>query len=71
VLDRPQTVFELISEMWNSPGFNPVAPPSECHSDFIDAIDCSFVKVEFLNPATPQKIEDILVQHMVCTCSVY
>jgi hypothetical protein len=47
--------------MWNSPDFNPIAPPSECHSDFIDAIDCSFVNVEVLNPATPQKIEDILV----------
>ena len=47
--------------MWNSPDFNPVAPPSECHSDYIDAIDCSFVNIEFLNPATPQKIEDILV----------
>jgi hypothetical protein len=25
---RPKTVFEVISELWNSPDFNPVAPAS-------------------------------------------
>jgi hypothetical protein len=56
---RPQTVFELVSDMWNSPDFNPVAPASECHSDFQSAIMCSYEQVEGLCPATPQRIEDV------------
>ena len=61
LLYRPKTVFEVISEMWNNRDFNPIAPSSECHTDFIDAIDCSYSNVEMLAPAAPQKIEDILV----------
>jgi hypothetical protein len=45
--------------MWNSPTFNPVAPPSTCHIDFQTATDCSFEAVSRLNAATPQKIQDI------------
>ena len=56
---RPQTVFEVISDMWNSPDFNPVAPASECHSDFQSATICSYEQVEGLCPATPQRIEDV------------
>ena len=56
---RPQTVFELVSDMWNSPDFNPVAPASECHSDFQSATICSYEQVEGLCPATPQRIEDV------------
>ena len=58
---RPPTVFEAIAEMWNSPHFNPIAPASECHFDFVNAIDCSYEQVAGLSPATPQKIEDIIV----------
>jgi hypothetical protein len=31
-----------MSDMWNSPNFNPVAPASNCHTDYIDAIDCLY-----------------------------
>ena len=54
---RPLTVFEVISDMWNSPEFNPVAPASACHSDFQSCTTCLFKQVEGLAPATPQKIE--------------
>jgi hypothetical protein len=47
--------------MWNSPHFNPIAPASECHFDFVNAIDCSYEQVPGLSPATPQKIKDIIV----------
>lgn len=50
-----------MSDMWNSSDFNPVAHASDCHTDYIDAIDCSHTNVEMLSPATPQKIEDLLV----------
>ena len=56
---RPKTVFEVIAEMWNSRTYNPVAPPSTCHIDFQTATDCSFQAVSTLNPATPQKVQDI------------
>ncbi len=46
--------------MWNSPHFNPIACSSECHFDFVNAIDCLYDQVARLSPATPQKIEDII-----------
>ena len=46
--------------MWNSDQFNPIAPASNCHFDFVDAIDCSYEQVAGLSPAAPQKIEDIV-----------
>ena len=58
-INRPKTVFEVIAEMWNSRTYNPVAPPSTCHIDFQTATDCSFQAVSTLNPATPQKVQDI------------
>jgi hypothetical protein len=54
-------VFEVVSEMWNSPDFNPVAPSSDCHSDFERATTCFYEDVQALSPATPQEIEDIFV----------
>ena len=59
--NRPPTVFEAIAELWNSAHFNPIAPASECHVDFVSAIDCSHEKVAGFSPAAPQKIEDIIV----------
>jgi hypothetical protein len=57
---RPKTVFEVIAELWNSPDYNPVAPPSDCHADFQTASTvCSYEDVASLPPATPQRIEDI------------
>ena len=56
---RPKTVFEVISELWNSPDYNPVAPASECHVDYVSATVCSYEQVQALTPATPQKIQDI------------
>jgi hypothetical protein len=57
---RPPTAFELISDKWNNPSFNPVAPVSNCHYDFATAIDCSHHLVGTMMPATPQKVEDHL-----------
>jgi hypothetical protein len=49
----------VIADLWNSPDFNPVAPPSDCHLDFHTATNCSYEEVAGLSPATPQRIEDI------------
>ena len=49
----------MIADLWNSPDFNPVAPPSDCHLDFHTATNCSYEDVAGLSPATPQRIEDI------------
>jgi len=57
--DRPKTVFEIISEQWNSPEFNPIAPASDCHVDYVSATICSYEQVAALLPATPEKIQDI------------
>ncbi|KAI2512413.1 hypothetical protein MHU86_2075 [Fragilaria crotonensis] len=38
---RPKTVFEVISDLWNSPEFNPIAPASDCHVDYIQDIFAS------------------------------
>ena len=60
-IDRPLTVFEVMSNLWNSDEFNPIAPASECHVDFLSAIDCSHEHVVELSQATPQRIEDLMV----------
>lgn len=60
-LFRPKTVFELITDMWNSSVFNSVAPLSECHFEFQTATDCLYKLVKSLAPAAPKKIEDIFV----------
>jgi hypothetical protein len=54
-------VFEVLSDLWNSEEFNPMASASECHVDYISAIDCSHFHVAGLAPATPQRIEDLMV----------
>jgi hypothetical protein len=56
---RPKTVYEVIAELWKSPDYNPVAPPSDCHADFQMATVCSYDDIAGLSPATPQRIEDI------------
>ncbi len=58
---RPATVFEVIAKLWNSSQFNLVAPVSDCHFNFLTAIDCSNEHVAGLAPATPTWIEDIFV----------
>ena len=52
--NRPLTVFEVISNMWNSPEFDPVAPASECHSNFQSCTIGSFKQVKGLAPASMQ-----------------
>jgi len=59
---RQRTVFELISDRWNDPSFNPVAAPSTCHVDFTEEIDCSHEQVADMMEATPQKVENLLTQ---------
>ena len=55
LVHRPLTVFEL-SDLWNDRDFNPIAPSSECHSDYVTSTDCSIARVAHLRPATPQKM---------------
>ena len=55
---RPQTVFEVVSDIWNSPELNLVAPALECHSNFQSATICLYEQVEGLCPATPQRMDD-------------
>ena len=50
-----------MSDLWNSSQFNPVAPASDCHSDFGTATDCSYEHVAELTPATATRMEDIIV----------
>ena len=57
---RPQTAFELIADRWNDEHFNPVAPSSNCHEDFLATTDCSHSRVAMMMRAAPQKVEDIL-----------
>ena len=62
LIDRPPTVFEVMSDLvWNNDAFNIIAPASECHVDFISAINCSHEDVAGLSPATAQRIEDLMV----------
>jgi hypothetical protein len=57
---REQTVYEMIADLWNDETFNPVLQPSEVHSDFQLATDCSYEKVKTLVPATASKVENYL-----------
>jgi hypothetical protein len=59
-LYRSQTVFEAIADLWNSPAFNPYAPPSECHSDYVTGTICFHNEIVDYSVATAQKVEDIL-----------
>ena len=55
---RQPTAFEIMADRWNDPLYNPVAPPSDVHIDFIDATDCSHSHVSSFIKATPSKIKD-------------
>jgi hypothetical protein len=61
LIDRPPTVFEVMSDLLNNDAFNPITPASECHMAFMSAIDCSHEHVVGLSPATPQRFEDLMV----------
>jgi hypothetical protein len=61
LINRPPTVFELETDQWNNDALSPIAPASECHVDFMSAIDCSHEHVAGLSPATPQRIKDLMV----------
>jgi hypothetical protein len=61
LIDRRPAVFEVISELWNSNEFNPIASAYECQVDFLCAIDCSYAQVAGLSQATPQRIEDLML----------
>ena len=52
---RPLIVFELLSDLWNDRDFNPIAPSSEYHSDYVTSMDCSFARVAHLRPATHRR----------------
>ena len=54
VFFKPQTVFECIAELLrNDSAFNPSAPSSSCHEDFMSSTDCSYFLVSALIPASP------------------
>ena len=57
---RPLTVYELLSNLWNSETFNPIAPASLCHSDFALATDCSYEQVRGLQQATFRRLQTAL-----------
>jgi hypothetical protein len=56
---------KIISELCNRLGFNPVAPPFDCHFDFQVVTDCFYNLVQPLSSkATPDTIEDVFVSSM-------
>jgi hypothetical protein len=55
---RDKTVYELISDRWNSEMFNPVVPINPCHEDFLEATDCGYAVIAGLAPSTPLKVCD-------------
>ena len=57
---RPPTAFEMISNRWNDPSFNPIAQASTVHQEFMAATNCSHSLVGSITPATPQKVKDAL-----------
>lgn len=59
---RASSAYELIADKWNCPQFNPVTEIMDCHEDFIAPIDCSYILVKDLAPATPQKIKDKITE---------
>ncbi|MEM7143029.1 MAG: hypothetical protein AAF548_18545, partial [Actinomycetota bacterium] len=60
-VDRPCTVYEMISDLWNDKNYDPVTKVLyNCHPDYEDPLDISYTAVSSLSPATPKKIEDML-----------
>ena len=59
LVHRSLSAFELISNLWNDKDFNPRAPLSPCHFDYVSAIDCSYQCVaHFTHPAAAKKALD-------------
>ena len=54
---RPETVWEMVSNHWNDPLFNPRTESLTIHSDFTAEIDIGFDSVANLSSATPEKCE--------------
>lgn len=54
---RDETVFEMISDCWNSKTFNPTLDPSRVHTNFRSAIPCGHSTVAHLIAATPDKVK--------------
>jgi hypothetical protein len=52
------TMYEIISERWNSPTFIPIIPRNPVHEDFLDETDCGHSVVSGLAKATPLKVCD-------------
>ncbi len=52
------TVWEMVSDWWLDPGFNPVSERvSDLHTDYLDEIDLGYEKVTTMHKATPEYIE--------------
>jgi hypothetical protein len=55
---QPLTVWEMMSDWWNDPGFNPVTEiVSDLHTDYIEEIDVGCEKVASMHKASPEYIE--------------
>jgi len=52
------TVWDMISDRWNSHVFCPITCTLTIHEAFIDPIDCSYGLVAHLAIATPRKVKD-------------
>jgi hypothetical protein len=54
---RDETVYEMISDHWNSPTFNPQLDPSPIHFNYRNAIPLGHSTVAHLTEATPEKVK--------------
>ena len=55
---RPETVFEMIANRWNSNSFNPTTMVTSCHVDFSIEIDIGFEATADFARASPTKVKD-------------
>jgi hypothetical protein len=58
---RDETVYEMISDRWNSPTFNPQLDPSTIHNNYRNAIPLGHSTVAHLTEATPEKVKFCMV----------
>ena len=56
---QPLTVWEMMLDWWNDPGFNPVIEiVGDLHTDFLDEIDLvGYERVASMQEVSPEYIE--------------
>lgn len=55
---RELDVYEDISNLWNSPSFNPTTKITNCHEDFSSSIDVGYEIIKDFSAANPRKVKD-------------